>query len=397
MTDRPGPRSKVHHRRVYCSVVLVACSLSTAAAHDEPPEVEGRRILEAAVQARYELKSGVFRATGSKTVKGDDTHPPLEALPLDVFCAFDWSARKFRFDSGMPFYVQINRQLPRTREQPHPDPNAPRVEVDAFEVVKVMQARTPEYAADWMGHGDQSLNAVLIMVPEKPFRHSDLSYPLDARALGFLSVASFEAGRTLDELGAVLPGQLVSHVERQADGLMRLTTPFDIIPNTDFDDSKRLIYIDVQNGHTPVRLELHEERYRRRGLDGPSQLAEVSWIAIDGVWVPRHFLSKLTNITSDGKLMEQAYEYEFEWESVNEPVSDDLFSYKTFQGLPRGTPVYDERDGGKKVETIGVPPPAALAPPSGISSRLWLVAANLIVLALLAVGAYVRFRWQRQR
>jgi hypothetical protein len=387
----------VDHRRKYHSIVLVACTLSTAAAQDEPPETEGRRILEAAVQARYELRSGIFRATGSKTVKGDDTHPPLDGVPLDVFCAFDWSARKFRFDSAMPFYVQINRQLPRTREQPHLDPNAPRVEIDAFEVVRVRQARTPDYAVDWMGHGDQSLNAVLIMAPEKPFRHSDLSYPLDARAMGFLDNVSFEAGRTLDELGAVLPGQLVSHVERQADGKMRLTTPFDIIPDTDFDDSKRLIYIDVQNGHTPVRLELHEERYRRRGLDGPSQLAEVSWIVVNGVWVPRRFLSKLANITSDGKVMEQTYEYDFEWESVNEAVPDDLFTYKTFQGLPKGTPVYDVRDGRKKIETIGMPPPAALAPPSGISSRLWLVAANLIVLAILAVGAYVRFRRQRQR
>lgn len=309
---------------------------------------------------------------------------------MEAFCAFDWPAGRFRFDGREPFYVQEIQMPPILPGSPPPGPNAPRISIDGLQYINGKAARTPEYMVDWMGYGTESLNSVVIMPPETQFHYLGFGFtPFDVRTLGLTGIIGFEAARSLDLVTQHLTSQAVDDVERLPNGIVQLTTFFDSIPEVDYDNARRLLRIDVERGQTPVYFATLEDRFLKLGVTGPSQSAEVSWIQKNGAWVPAKFHIRV--LSPKTGLEHATYDLEFEWESVNEPVADELFSYKSFEGLPKGTPVYDRRNGRVKLEVIGEQPPQPLTATSS-PFRAWLVWANIVVVLVLLLMSFLRTR-----
>lgn len=143
---------------------------------------------------------------------------------------------------------------------------------------------------------------------------------------------------------------------------------------------------DGRRGYLPVRTEAWSgTNPGRKILD-----IETSYQQQADIWLP----VSCRLVDTSGRLPNRL-ELSFEWSHVNEPVSAEMFGWKSLK-LPPGTLVIDTRLGKANpvlVATVGQPEKAAvLKSPVSSSRRLVLIANGIAVFVLLLIVCYRRYR-----
>lgn len=175
-------------------------------------------------------------------------------------------------------------------------------------------------------------------------------------------------------------------------------------------------WTDPQQGHQVVRYtvtSIHdrlEKRYREvdelhperpplpRPPNPPTTETTTRWELKGDAWVPVAFHLESTEQTSKYLL-----DLKIQWKSVNQPIPDAKFDWKTWN-LPKNTRVVDMRLGGGQgilLDTIGQSREIPVANDSATlhsSSRVKFLYANLVLLGGLLGGWLFRIRslWRRK-
>jgi len=252
--------------------------------------------------SRDRLTSGVFRATGREQRIGRSGSPEMDS-PVEFFCAFDYEADLFRFE----------RDVPAIRRNPEKEEKA-RVERE-----KGLYIRTPKYSLHWTH--EQSDMVKRQNVDAKPPRPAT---PFDVRSLGL--AFSLDVHVSFPKQTRALSEDEVVEVAEEAQGICR------VLWETDQPGTFVTAWFDQQQGHSPIRVEVRVGDLADLPA-APLQRAKTTWTNISDVWVPRTFLSQYFDI--DGELRSKV-EVAFQWESVNEPVPEKLFT-AAGMGLPPET------------------------------------------------------------
>ncbi len=90
---------------------------------------------------------------------------------------------------------------------------------------------------------------------------------------------------------------------------------------------KFALWLNRDTGYGPIR-------YEARWPDGhqpPIELSEATWTQVGNVWVPKSVKMERNEGPERSRL-----DLVFEWKSVNQPIADDLFEFKSL--VPPGQP-----------------------------------------------------------
>lgn len=123
-------------------------------------------------------------------------------------------------------------------------------------------------------------------------------------------------------------------------------------------------WLDKAQGFQPVRFE-RNSRYLdptpfQSAMDQrrkPNETSKLSWDRVDGVWVLKSLEMHSTQFGMIGS--EARLQLQFDWKSVNQPISDDKFDWRSWN-IPPESGVYDVRNDKSKpllVERIALPNP----------------------------------------
>jgi hypothetical protein len=163
------------------------------------------------------------------------------------------------------------------------------------------------------------------------------------------------------------------------------------------------MWISEAQGFSPIRFEIRVPTFGERpdnngdGWDDvPHSLSEVTWIERSGVWVPVS-LRVETNFGPGGTHRQVTQELAFDWESVNEPVDDELFTALAI-APSEDTELVDMRLGEPvSLGTVGQQAhPVPLVAAEGRASLRWVIAAAVAVaVAGLGLVALARHRANR--
>ncbi len=156
------------------------------------------------------------------------------------------------------------------------------------------------------------------------------------------------------------------------------------------------LYVDVENGFTPVRME-GMDFYPKQSKGRIDQESTTKWGKKGGTWVPVH----CTIVNDPGGITAQkefdptggtrtVIEMTIEWKTVNEPVRHELFEYQDFRP-PKGIYIWDSSLG----------PTVILQYPNEPSERgFWPPSTFLVVSFLLLLvlgGALLLYRHKRRQ
>lgn len=166
------------------------------------------------------------------------------------------------------------------------------------------------------------------------------------------------------------------------------------------DESRQMYryWTDERSGHQVIRHQTtqDEQAYLSRRLPVPVVAeSETAWTSINGVWVPRSLTLRSTSRQSVTRL-----DLTFDWQSVNQGVSDDDFQWENW-ALPPGAFVVDQRLGRDQpiyLRDYSLPDEVALAAPpraQTVRTQRFLILINVIAAGLLT-GWLVR-TWRRNR
>jgi hypothetical protein len=271
---------------------------------------------------RQLLQSGIFRVQGRKI---DDS--PAEAARIErdveVFCAFVYADDLLRFDRREP----IRESRPSVEE------------MEAAAGAKLTRQQLLWYGGKYARSRDKSAHFIegTNDAVTRPRDHPPVARVMafDVRALGLYYWYNLEAGTLFDEICNIYRSQKVSEVVIERPGVHRLRWRLS-------SEQRRTLWIDEQRGYTPVHLEVVDrlESNRSREWDDPTIVSDVTWVETSGVWVPKTY--RIEEKLPSGRFT--SYEFVFEWESVNEPVLEQLFTVEGFN-LPKGTYLIDSRLG----------------------------------------------------
>ena len=349
-----NPRAGFWRFLITAGYLVPLCSRAIAAPlGDVPAELSpeqeslGRTLLQGMWDARERVRSGVFHAV--YITQRDD---PKQARTEEFFVCFDFTADRLRFDrrEGSRF-----TQYSRT-------PSESLLHVEGSNVIC-------RYDPNWN-----------ILVRD--------ARPFDSRLIGLQSLAEFDFRRSYEALRKKLESHTFSEVEREANGIFRLSWDGPGKPML----ARLTILVDKTKQFSPVRTELRRKSLLQKTANSPrgsvewiEQASETQWTEA-GVWVPIKWT------TREPKL-KKTYEMKLEWESVNAPLADSLFSPEGF-GARRGTAVSNMRLGKPIVESIiGWPPnPGPTADAS--SWRRWAAAVSVIAAILIAMAIFSRRLWK---
>ena len=146
------------------------------------------------------------------------------------------------------------------------------------------------------------------------------------QSLGLAYTATLQRYVSFSKRYQVLSESKVVEVADEGEGVCRVVWEIGTSPGT-----FETIWFDRQRGYSPIRIELRNPRLSADLL----QMGETTWQQVDGIWVPRTFLGE--NFDGSGK-MESRMELALEWESVNHPVPEELFTAAGI-GLPPETQI----------------------------------------------------------
>jgi len=354
---------------------LGGCFAVSGAAAEQPTPVnpEAQKladfVLSGLKDARDRLQSGMFVAHGHL----DLTHRKLDPLegPIEVFSAFDFRTQMFRFDRLEPIWL-----VPSPKERRAGDATSMKVVQLGGKFVE-----RPDRTIQWMG-----AEPWVWIRPANASPHGAIR-PFDIRLIGLLNWGTVDRSVTWQRMLEILH-RPVQDAVKETDSLYRLVFVYE-------KSGVRIDHLfDANLGFSPVRT---EERQRARDATGPwpepRELQEVSWIKKNNVWVPTSWYQEILS-----PLDPRRRELTFQWQAVNEPIEEQVFSWEGFR-VPNGTEILEKRL-GKVITVARVGDPSRdHGPPQGSWGlfRWLLVGVSLGVIVLLLAWFGLRNRLRRWR
>lgn len=321
--------------------VLAVCGGHVDEAYAQPAEsdetAELYQFVMAGIQAEREsLVTGVFEA--------EEKFRPVEGPAYDskLFCAFDYAAKKFRFD--------------RIKTNPDDPTAAPQ---GGYYVA------TPESVVYRQARND------VVAIRPADFQTA-ISDPFDFRVLGLALWPDMVRNTGFQEIYDIYTSPRLKPTQVIGEG-----ETFRIIRIYQSACRKREIIVDGSKGFWPVRFSLSgRDSMESEEWHAPEMDNDLSVEQIGEAWVPSKFHMQHRGDTLD--IM-------FHWKSLNEPIPAETFTYESFN-LQGTRAVVDGRLGQPVVvkELGNAAAKARVAPAQAIHtrSRTW-------VLMILGFGALV--------
>jgi prepilin-type processing-associated H-X9-DG protein/prepilin-type N-terminal cleavage/methylation domain-containing protein len=367
-------------RIALCSGVILGLD-ARARAQDRDPKEDFNFVLSGMRHERGKLQRGVCQITGRFIARDPSESRPSFDGPITIFAAFDGES-KTRFDCSKPGWVIDPSAVL------HEDPKQPGRVLGG----KTMKGITKSHfydngkKASWW---QEDLAPSITVSASFGSRRSDfrMGY-FDLRALGLY----YELARrheydlkTLLDRYAAMPS--IPKVDRSNPSLWLISWAGPApVP-----DGDTRFWIDVRNGFTPVRYE---------GLQRPSNSPNAPWTVVEKsetqwerhgeIWVP----VKHHHAVGSKGVWSAVYEFDIKWESINEPVDDSLFDYRSF-GAPDYVGVYDNSLGGQPIVVKPVGQLPETTKPS--RTRRYGIGLGLLGLVLAGAGALVWYLHSRRR
>lgn len=374
-------------RLCYVAVLVVAV-LYTARSAAAADATLGEFVLEGMQNQRECLRSGAFRARGTKTVVSTDGGRP-SMDEVRVSAAFDVDKELWRFDWDGP--RPVNWISPYRRDGGPGEPQ----HVDRLSTKFI---RAADHSAHYFNEYRRvEIHPVDATVVESLGRVRQF---FDVRCLGLYYWGDLRAGKRYEQLiGAVVRRPPDDCVEDEP-GLFRLQW---VGRNEELKSNRwKTLWIDENKGYSPIRLTLNWET-DGKAFD-PDYVHEASWELVNEVWVPQSFRMSHSEWTSAGSgepgaalpRVDTTLAMAIDWETVNTSIDATRFDYADF-GCPAGTCITDYRSGkAVSLGTVGAPlPKFEGAPPSAWSvARVVCLAGG--VMLLVAVTAALKV-WKRSR
>jgi hypothetical protein len=301
---------------------------------------------------RERLRSGIFRASGTRTVEAEPGKNHV--VRIELFSAFDRDNDRFRFD----------------RLETDVTPNVP-VRPRGGKYI-----RTAEQSIHASDEGPGT--AVTVMAPDHP-PHID---PFDVRSIGIALPQELSIGFQ-EFLSFFSEEQVVESAEKQDE--MYCVTWL----SGKNHELRRRVWIDEQLGWAPAQFEASVQV--PGGTNIVRQVMDVEWRRVSQVVVP-------VKLVAESRRVVDKLELTFDWVAVNRPIDAKYFSIDGLN-LDTGTYIADGRLGpAVLVEIVGQNEPTAsllparTAKPTDPKGRqaLWLVAAACAVVALGVMVWFVR-------
>ncbi len=192
-------------------------------------------------------------------------------------------------------------------------------------------------------------------VPASPWHR-----PFDIRSVGVYYWPDFRKGTPLEEILEGFMSTTPVEATETPDGIYCLVWEFN-------DRQRRTLWIDGKRGFAPTKM-IVQDKGTPIGEDwgiNPVLANEASWKELDGVWVPDTFRIQKRTVRVERSAQGESraagensmsYMLAFEWKSVNQPLPEELFSYREHE-LEDGSYVVDYRSGEPVVvELIGAEP-----------------------------------------
>lgn len=321
------------------------------------PEVDGEQAvfaLTALKDSRERLIAGIVRASG-RAQSGDYLRT------IDFYNAFDVPAGNYRIDQTE---TVLN------------GPNDPAL----LRGVTIRYARNEKSSTF-----SKARSSVTI---DRPERQPDPAFKtFDVRAIGILLYADFSLGTSFEELISHLMSQEITGFNRDAVGLCKITWEFG-----ESRELQRMLWLDASRGYSPVRQETRYRKSEQDAWSGVKILSETTWREIDGAWVPQTYV-----LEDRFNVRVKKYELAFDWESINEPVPEEVFSWEGFD-LPIGTAIVDNRLGTpiQLGQVGGFVGPTEAEAESITRTRIVIVVAALSV-GVILLSAFLRWRRERNK
>lgn len=353
----------------YLTSMVLLCCMGPSSGREPVANLEQRSNFAWAgfKDNRDRLQMGVFRAHGQLKINTEMNRVEGE---VHIFSAFDFPQKLLRFDRAEPVPFKIN---PTKNARP---------------------------LSQWGGKYARNRITVDISLPEDPFA---VSFPLGKKAPPQLAVFDVRVVGLYDWLGVTrsfdyddiykhYSTRVPAEIEIQ-DNIYRLSIHQDAggIP------VRHEIWLDGNKGFSPIHF---ERRFRdAKSPDGkwsePDCISESTWNQVDGVWVPSSW--KLETLKKG--TVQKGYYLTFEWEAINRPIEERLFSKEGFD-LPKGTYLVDLRLQKPIVtEIVGGGPNYVLNAEATLpthswffSTWVWLLRIALVVLLVAAVLIWWRRR-----
>lgn len=334
------------------------------------PELLREYIVQGMLYQREQLRSGVYRAHGRK-VDDDPRWPGIDG-DVTIYCAFDLDEPRLRFDRVEPSLSATDFDARPDEVHDIVDGNTALPSTFATELVSLewRYVRTADRSLVWC------TDWPVVQVKRPDESPPSGVAPFDVRALGLAYWMDFVKGYQFEELVESYKAETPVEIVRIPEAVFRATW---IRGGT-----RTVVWIDSEQGVSPIRLEV-SERLPAATEDGsgnwsqPKLVSDVTWQAINGVWVPRTFSIEELHLAP--RVMK--YELTFDWESVNQDIPDEVFSEEGLE-LPERTVTVDDRLGEPVVTGLLAAPQAPGVEP-GHTFQWWL----LVILNLAAGGAVV--------
>lgn len=304
-----------------CLAVAPASSAGERGEEADAPKLCFERLVEGMTRERQKLRSGCFRATGTKTIDAAPNTGVSEerirevaqaqiALQAEVqiFAAFDTARDRLRFDWIQPLRLSVSITGPPT-----------------MDMLTTRYARRPEYSALYQCLSSvRTRETIELHLPEvKTGTQHQTAHHFDVRSLGLTHPGSLARG---EPLGSVCKRYLdppPQVCEDEGAGVFRVQWVYG-----GQDDPplwiRRSIWIDTSQGYCPTRLTL-EYGTSPTEWTKPYGSVEVAWTEVSGVWVPKTLKTLDTNwprIVRNELLLH--------WEAINEPLPEERFHYQDF-------------------------------------------------------------------
>lgn len=283
-------------------------------------------ILEGMKTGRYKLVSGVCRFTGTYNFRHKDDPGQNLKGPLEGFLAID--GEKTRYDLSRPGWI------------------TDRGSIELIEGTNRATANTIKGRVTTMfAKGDvdttfhHSDNSLVEVGPSKDVKDLAVTEYDDIRAITFYGplygVKAAGEPLTLDQVCDDLVGYFsVEGRVAKVDESTYVVTWGRSLGDPPVQRLRWTLSVDVASGFTPKSYKFECARENEMKKANPWTLVfenKTDWREIHGVWVPSHHEScAFANEYGWGRGSEKTI-LEYHWESVNEPVDEDLFNYTTFE------------------------------------------------------------------
>lgn len=353
---------------VFLAMSLVVASICAAAAGSAAPRSADddaalrESVLTNLRRSREQIQTGVFRAHGhefhqfskKRMVEGE----------VHIFCAFDIPQRRMRFDRTGP--DTVNRGA----------------------------TARPSVTGRWFRNREKSVLKLADRDSVSVFASSDRPPPavsaFDIRAFGLAYRDALQEPVAFEEIydNGYLGADWPSTVTAETDDVYVITWKIS------GDYMLRKLWVSAARGYTPFRLDVSYPMGATPDSVDPAYRCDVAYKQIEGVWVPISLVANDRAPPPRNLPRRWSCEVALEWEAVNQPVPDELFTEESLGGSP-GDLVVDVRSNAP-IHTRRISAPAPPAPPENpIALRTALIVANSAIVAAIACMVFFRL-WRRR-